>query len=130
MTAKNILTFLILIIATSSYCQNPRFSIHGKWQKVAESGSDGAKDFTIEIQNGETLLFKKNKKVEDSSGKKGRYKLNGRKLRVSLNNDLRYYLVFYDNNDLNKMFLNPVTSEYQIICDEGCSFTYVRQVNE
>jgi hypothetical protein len=127
MEAKTILIFFILISTISTYGQNKPFSIYGKWQKVAESGSDGANKFTIGIKNGEILLFKKNKKVEDNAGNIGRYKLKGRKLKVTLNNSLKYYLVFYNDDDLNKMFLSPVTPEYQIICDEGCSFTYVRQ---
>ena len=106
---------------------NNKFSIFGKWQKIAESGSNGAKIYTTEIKNGEILSFEKNKIVKDRLGNIGTFTLDGEKLKISLNKKEEYYFIYFDKKDLTKMYLSPVTPEYQIICDEGCSYTYTKR---
>jgi len=126
MNVKGSLTLLLLIIFTDISAQKTEFSILGKWQRIAYNGNDGANDYTQKVVNGEKLFFEKDNIVKDSLGIIGKYKFEQNKLEIFLNEKGSYYLVYYDINDLDKMHLNPVTSDYQIICDEGCSYTYVR----
>ena len=107
---------------------NNKFSILGKWQRTAQSESNGgAKIYTTRIKNGEILSFEKNNKVKDEKGNLGTYTLDREKLKITLNKKEEYYFVYYDKKDVTKIYLNPVTPKYQIICDEGCAYTYTKR---
>ena len=123
-----ILFLLAFIISINSYSQNNlNKTLIGKWKFVAESGKNGsAKIFTNEIKNGETLIFESKSKLQNENGDKGTYKINGNKLKINIAKKERFYLMFFDEINPNKIYLNPVTSKYEIICDEGCSFTYIK----
>jgi hypothetical protein len=129
---KKCLFFLLFLLLLNTYAQDKEFSIIGKWQKTAKSGSDGAHDFTIEIVNGEVLFFQKQNSVTDGFGNVGTYyfegeKYSGAKLKVVFKKSTNYYIVYFDVKNPDEMNLTPVTSDYSIICDEGCSFTYTRK---
>lgn len=123
-----ILFLLAFIISMNSYSQNNlNKTLIGKWKLIAESGSKGsAKIFTNEIKNGETLMFQSKSKLQNENGDKGTYNIDGNKLKINIDKKERFYLMFFDENNPNKIYLNPVTSKYEIICDEGCSFTYIK----
>lgn len=97
-------------------------TIVGKWQHVSTSGSNGAKMFTNKVKNGNILEFFPSNKITDNKGHSGYYKLNGEKLEISLDKKVNYFRVFF--NGKKEMNLSPVTADYQIICDEGCSDKY------
>jgi len=124
-----LIIFFALIMSIHSCAQNKSTkSLIGKWKLIAESGSKGdAKIYTNKIKNGEILIFHVKQKLTNESGDEGKYKLDGNKLEINLNKKERFYLLFYDQNNSNKIYLSPVTPKYEIICDEGCSFIYERQ---
>lgn len=128
---KKCLIFLLFLSLSNAYAQDKEFSIIGKWQEEAKVGSDGATNFRHEIINGNVLFFKKNNKISDRYGSKGKYyfkgeKHSGLKLKIVLNKVASYYIAYYDINDPNKLSLVPVTSNYSIICEDGCTFVYQR----
>lgn len=123
-----ILFLLAFIISINSYSQNNlNKTLIGKWKLIAESGKNGsAQIFTNEIKNGETLIFESKSKLKNENGDQGTYNIDGNKLQINIDKKERFYLMFFDENNPNKIYLNPVTSKYEIICDEGCSFTYIK----
>ncbi len=123
-----ILFLFALIISIHSYSQsNSNKTLIGKWKLVAESSSNGsAKIFTNEIKNGEILIFQSKNRLKNENGNMGTYEIEGDKLKISIDKKERFYLLFFDENNLNKIYLNPATPKYEIICDEGCSFTYIK----
>lgn len=122
---KKILALLLLIIISNSCkSQSSEFSLIGKWQAVESSSSDGAKVFTHKITNGEIFIFELNNIVKDKLGNSGTYSFQDEKLHIELANQDRYYKLYYEKHNSERIFLNPVTSDYQIICDEGCAFIY------
>lgn len=128
---KNGLLIFLLISLSSVFAQNNAWPIIGKWQEEAKVGSDGIKNFRHEIKNGNVLYFKKNKKISDRYGSKGKYyfkgeKHSGQKLKIVLNKVASYYIAYYDINNPNTLSLVPVTSNYSIICEDGCTFVYQR----
>lgn len=122
---KKVLILLLFTAATNS-CkpQSNEFSLIGKWQAVESSSSDGAKSSKHKITNGEIFMFELNNIVTDKSGNIGKYSFQDEKLHIELANQHRYYLLYYEKDNPKRIFLNPVTSDYQIICDEGCAFVY------
>lgn len=118
---KKMLTVVLVIFCNTVFSQKTEFSILGKWQKIAENGNDGAHDYTQKVENGEILFFENNSIVKDGIGNSGVYELNEHKLKIKLNEKENYYLAYHDNDDLA---LTPVTSDYQILCDEGCAYIY------
>jgi len=122
---KKVLIFLLLVIITiSCKSQSNEFSLIGKWQAVESSSSDGAKTFTHKVKNGEIFIFDLNNIVKDKLGNIGKYSFQDEKLHIELANQHRYYKLYYEKDNPEQIFLNPVTSDYQIICDEGCAFVY------
>lgn len=119
-------TFLMLFVFLGILFINAQkkddVAIIGKWQHVSSSGSNGAKMFTNKVKNGNILEFLPSNKVTDNKGLVGFYKLNGEKLEISFDKKVNYYRVFF--NGKKEINLSPVTSDYQIICDEGCSDKY------
>lgn len=117
-----LLTSLILIFGCKA--QKKEFSLLGKWKQTERLGNDGAKDFKVPIENGIIIIFESGNIVSDKFGKKGIYEVNGERLFIKLP-DREYFYLFYPNKkDSEKMYLSPVTPEYQIICDEGCADLY------
>lgn len=122
---KKVLNLLLLtVIINSCKSQSNEFTLIGKWQAVESSSSDGAKPFTHKITNGEIFMFDQNNIVKDKLGNIGKYSFQDEKLHIELANQHRYYKLYYEKENPNQIFLNPVTSDYQIICDEGCAFAY------
>jgi hypothetical protein len=122
---KKILTLTFLIILTNSCkSQSNEFSLIGKWQAVESSSSNGAKVFTHKITNGEIFIFDLNNVVKDKLGNIGKYSIQDERLHIELANQDRYYKLYYEKDNPEQIYLNPVTADYQIICDEGCAFVY------
>lgn len=120
-----LLIFFVVIISITACAQNKQEqSLIGQWKLIAENGNNGANDYTIEIKDGEILHFLSGNKIKNNKGDNGTYQLNNNKLMIQINQSKKYYLIFYDDDNSKIMYLNPVTEKYQIICDEGCSFTY------
>ena|SRR5690554_6174325 len=101
----------------------------GKWKEVKYRGSNGADSFIRKIKNKQTLTFEKDGSViieKDNIKAKGKYEVHSdkyyRKLHISSSKGDSYYLISKENN--KEIALNPVTSEYEIICDEGCAYIY------
>lgn len=127
---KKIIPFLFLAVLTSS-CKSKAtgFTLIGKWQCTESHGSDGAKEFTVSVKDGDILEFLDNNKVKDKSGNVGTYTLRtgchgAECLHIEIPYDERFYILYNSKEDFEKIYLSPVTNEYKIICDEGCSFTY------
>ena len=59
-------------------------------------------------------------------GNNGSYTLNENRLRIELNYLERYYLIFHKNINPEMLYFSPVTNNYGIICDEGCSYIYLK----
>lgn len=125
MAAKRNLTLLLLIIFTNIIAQTKEFPIVGNWQMVSLTANNGNHDYTQKVENGQKLFFEDNNIVTDGSGAKGTYEFHENRLKIVLGTE-KYYLAYYDLNDPDKIYLTPVTSNYQIICDEGCHDTYAR----
>lgn len=122
---EKILTLLISILITNSCkAQSNEFSLIGKWQAVESSSSEGANVFTHKITNGEIFIFDLNNIVKDKSGNSGKYSFQDERLHIELVNKDRYYKLYYEKDKPEQIYLNPVTADYQIICDEGCAFVY------
>lgn len=104
--------------------------IIGKWKEIEYQGNDGANDYVTKIENGQTITFEKNGKVvieKDNIKDKGKYEILQdnkfyNKLHISFPKRGFYYL--FSNQENKHLALTPVTSEYQIICDEGCANVY------
>ena len=122
-----IFQIFFLLVAMSFFAQIKNdSSILGKWQLIASSGSNGAKNYTNEVKNGEILFFQSKNQVSNEKDSKGTYQLNGDKLKIMLRGLTKHYLLYHDEKNNTIFFITPVTDQYQIICDEGCSFTYTK----
>lgn len=117
-----LLTFLFLIFGCNA--QKKEFSLLGKWKQTERLGNDGANDFAVLIENGIIITFESDNIVTDKFGKKGKYEVNGERLFIKFPEREYFYLFYPDKKDSEKMYLSPVTSEYKIICDEGCADAY------
>lgn len=102
----------------------------GKWKEVEYRGSNGAESFIKKIKNKQTLTFEKDGSViieKDNIKDNGKYEVHSdkynKKLHISSPKGDSFYFVSFKEKD-KKMTLTPVTSEYEIICDEGCSNIY------
>lgn len=119
----------ISIINSISLDENYNFII-GKWQEIEYQGNNGAKDYVTKIENGQTITFEKNGNVvieKDNIRDKGKYEvLNHNKYnnKLHISSLKREYYYIFSHRESKHLFLTPVTSEYQIICDEGCTFVY------
>lgn|SRR5690606_25893790 len=101
----------------------------GKWKEVEYRGSNGADFFSKRIKNKQRLTFEKDGSViieKNNTKEKGKYEVHSDegdiKLHISSSKGNFYYLVFKSKG--KRIALNPVTSEYGIICDEGCAYVY------
>lgn len=100
----------------------------GKWQLKEQLSSDGAKNYTTSVRNGTILNFKANDIVE-KDGKVGKYHLSQfddggyiqKRVVLEFDFEKNYYLY-----ELNGTILSctPVSSDFSIICDEGCADIY------
>lgn len=122
---KKAITYLFPLLVFNSFkSQTKEFTILGKWQAVESSASNGAKVITHKISNGEIFIFEMKNIVKDKIGNIGTYSFQDNKLHIDLAKQHRYYALYYKKINPERIFLNPVTSDYQIICDEGCAFVY------
>ncbi|TDE42811.1 hypothetical protein E0I26_13175 [Flavobacterium rhamnosiphilum] len=115
---------IIFILIFGCKAQIKEFSLLGKWKQIERLGNNGAKNFSIPIENGITITFENGNIITDKFGKKGTYEINGEQLHIKFPKRDYFYLFYPDKNDSEKMYLSPVTPEYQIICDEGCADVY------
>lgn len=101
-------------------------NIIGSWKEIEYHGNDGANDYTNKIENGQTFIFKEYNVIKDGKGNFGTYKLRGDSLHVMLTNQNKFYRIhLYDK----KLALTPVTSNYKLICKEGCANIYIKLDN-
>lgn len=122
---KKILTlFLLMILTNSCKSQSYEFFLTGKWLCVEEHGSNGAREFIKKVKDGEILIFGSDNTVINKRGIKGLYNLKGDSLHIEIPNYEKFYIINKFKDDFEKVSLTPVTSDYQIICDEGCEFIY------
>jgi hypothetical protein len=128
---KKILFLTILILTLGCRAQKKEFSLLGKWKLIEEISSDGANKIRIPIKNGETLIFEYNNVVKNEQGDEGKYEVKGDSLHIAIPKKERFYFFRqYKEDDFEKIFLTPVTSEYKIICDEACTEIYEKIDNE
>ncbi|KOP36879.1 hypothetical protein DBB36_11115 [Flavobacterium sp. WLB] len=122
---KKLILFLIIIISTTS-CkfQKKEFTLIGKWKAIESSGSDGAKMYRTDIEDGNELVFEKGNIISDNLKNKGKYEISENRLHIIFPNEEIYYIYHQDESDSEKMYLQPVSADYTILCDEGCSTTY------
>jgi hypothetical protein len=131
----NILTVLCLfLILLGCKSQSKEFTLIGKWQlKETISGNGGGKKYHSNIFNGRTFEFKNNGEVINELGKKGKYQLEdenseGTYLKLIFpNSEVEYFTLYSEENDTEKIILNPINSERQLICDCGCSEIYKKE---
>lgn len=122
---KKILFLTTLILTLACSAQKKEFSLLGKWKENEEISSDGANKIRIPIENGEILIFEPNNVVKDGQDNEGTYEVKGNHLHIVINQKERFYLFSqYKEDNFEKIFLTPVTTEYKIICDEGCPHIY------
>lgn len=102
----------------------------GKWKEVEYRGSNGADFLLKRIKNKQRLTFEKDGSViieKNNTKEKGKYEVHSdeyyKKLHISSSKGDSYYLISFIKED-KEMALTPVTSEYEIICDEGCAYVY------
>lgn len=125
---KKIIYILLPLLALALPCkaQNKEFDLLGTWKQTEHLGNDGAKDYVVAIENGPIFTFTKEGMVLDKSAKKVTYTFIEKKLCIRFPDQTYYYMVYPDEKNTKKMFVTPVTPEYQFICDEGCADVYVK----
>ena len=108
-----------------SAISNPNFLI-GKWKESGYKANDGATSYSTKIESGRIFTFEKDGSIvieKDNIKEKGKYEVkDGKKLRILSSKGESYYRVSLKSNE--KIGLTPVTSDYKIICDEGCMHIY------
>lgn len=124
---KLIQIILLLFVITSCAQIKNKNILLGKWQLIATNENDGGKPHTNEVKNGEILNFQDRNLLNNEKGEKGTYQLENDHLKIVLSGNTRQYLLWYDDKKNTVLHLTPVTEHYQLICDEGCSFTYVKK---
>ena len=132
---KTIQKFEKLIEPKDTISVNNDFAfLIGKWKHIASISSNGATKYTTKIKDGQTIIFEINGNViieKDDTKVNGTYKSQLRdtnirnefKLCISSSKGSSYYIFYFGGNN-STVSLIPVTSEYEIICDEGCSDIY------
>lgn len=97
----------------------------GKWQLVEREGNDGAKDFRTPVKEGRVLTFYPEYLVRDNKGAIGKYIVHENHLQLLLpQNKMEYYLWFFSIKVPDKLYMTPVSKDYQCYCDEGCMDIY------
>ena len=124
---KMLSLFLLIIIINSCKSQSNEFTLIGKWICIEEHGSNGADRFISPIKDGDILVFDTDNIVTDKRGIKGLYNLKGDSLHIAIPDNERFYILYKFKDSFDKIALSPVSSEYQIICDEGCAFVYEKK---
>lgn len=105
--------------------------IIGKWREIEYHGNDGADDYIDKIENGRVLTFEKNGNVwieKETIVSLGSFEISlhdkhSHRLYITYENKGFYYLISNQENP-DYIYLTPVTSDYQFICKEGCSYVY------
>ena len=122
------LLLLLLFISVSTYGQETDSRFVAKWQQREESGSDGANKYTVPVKNGPVIIFAEDNGVT-YNGAKGKYIIGeGNKLTIDLEKDKHHFLFSFGKNN-TILYLTPVTSGFQIICDEGCADIFYKASN-
>ena len=124
---NSVLFLIVLYYGIAASCSGQKeFTLLGRWQHVSSIGSDGASKFTQKVENGKVLFFESGDVLKDGAGSKGTYRLHGDSLHLVLPDHEGFYRIYRNKNDFDRISLSPVTSKYEIICDEGCADIYVR----
>ncbi|MES2574767.1 MAG: hypothetical protein V4572_07480 [Bacteroidota bacterium] len=116
----------ILVVFSNCLAQNESFSLIGNWKEIEYHGNNGAEDYMRKIENGQILTFEEYNLIKDGLGNIGTYKKKGDSLHIMLANQNKFYRIHLYNK---KLTLTPVTSKYEIICDEGCGYIYTKSDN-
>lgn len=124
---NSIASIFFLLVFSSCLAQTNEFSLIGRWQEVEYQGNNGAQDFIQEIENGRILIFENNSIVKDGNGNKGTYEVKGDSLHITLPKDESFYIFYYDKDNVKRLYLSPVTKNYEIICDEGCALVFEKK---
>ena len=114
-------------------CTTGNNSITGSWQLTEHRGNNGAHDFTESIKNGPIFTFKENGVIEKDNTS-GTYLISESdttgyhqdRLYIGLGTEKLYYIYQFESGLTTKLNLTPVTENYQLICDEGCTDVYKR----
>lgn len=128
-----ILQLLVVSVLLSCESKKKEFTLIGKWQLEERiSGNGGGKTYHEEISDGRTFEFKENGDVVNEVGQIGKYEVEKDDsfhffLHVSFPKLENEYFSFYpDEKDSEKMILNPVDAEHQLLCDCGCAEIYLK----
>ncbi|EKT4499987.1 hypothetical protein SL054_002435 [Flavobacterium psychrophilum] len=115
-------------LITSCNSKKEEFTLIGKWQLTKTiSGNGGGKNYQSDVSNGRIFEFRNNGEILDKSGLIGKYQIDSTKtyLQISFpNSEVEYFNYYSEENNYNKITLNPVNSEHQLICDCGCLEIY------
>ena len=114
-------------------CTTGNNSIMGSWQLTEHRGNNGAHGFTENINNGPIFTFKENGVIEKDNTT-GTYQIFQTdtagyyqdRLYINLDTEKLYYIYRFESGLTTKLNLTPVTENYQLICDEGCTDVYKR----
>ncbi len=131
-TAPTVLTIKDIQNVEESDPFNEKHSfIIGKWKETEYHGNNGADDYVSKIENGRVLTFEKNGNVwieKDTIINKESYEIsphNKHALRLYISSPKNgFHYLISNQEDPNFMYLTPITSNYQIICKEGCGYVY------
>ncbi|MBS7232756.1 hypothetical protein KHA90_17195 [Flavobacterium psychroterrae] len=121
---KIFLLSCLLILNISCVFKGEEFSIIGKWKAIESISSNGATQSRTDIEDGDEIIFEKNNIVIDHLKNKGKYEIIGDSLHLIFPKEEFFYFCRTNEWSSKKMTLDPVTNEYQFICDEGCSTIY------
>jgi len=114
----------IITLFTSCIAEKKEFTIIGKWKAIEATGSNGANQFQTDIEDGNEIIFKKDNIVIDHFNNKGKYEILGDSLHLIFLKEEFFYFCHSESENSEKMSLIPLTAEYKLICDEGCSTIY------
>ncbi|OXA94955.1 hypothetical protein [Flavobacterium hercynium] len=118
-----LLLCLIILITSFVYCKK-EFTIIGKWKAIESIGSNGATKIHSKIENGDEIIFEEDNIVIDHRQNKGKYEMLGDSLHIVFPNEEFFYFCRSNKWNSEEISLTPLTKEYQLICDEGCSTIY------
>jgi CarboxypepD_reg-like domain len=101
-------------------------NIIGSWKEIEYRGNDGANDYTTKTENETTLNFHEDNVISDGLGNIGTYNIDEKNLHIMLAKQNKFYRITLEDKML---YLTPVTSKYELICDEGCAYIYIKSEN-
>jgi hypothetical protein len=120
---KKYISILFLFYCFTVSSQIAKKSLIGKWQLTTEASSNGGgKIYSTKIKNGAVLIFDSNKGVI-FKGVKGTYDLESDRLILKIKGKQENYMI---NITKRVLSLNPLDSDFHLVCDEGCAAIYTR----